>query len=269
MVSVKDNKAWWGAYDWNEAGCEWSQPWGGVEAQWYGSLLPRIHHYLPSGEILEIACGYGRWTQYLKDYCERLTAVDLADKCISACMERFAGDDRLHFSTNDGATLPSVADASVDFAFSFDSLVHVDMATIASYLAELRRVLRPDGVAFLHHSNLGAYAARYERLHRIPTLAGALRRLRIVDYTHIRDHTVTAERVAEEAERVGLRCIGQELIPWLTNRTLIDCISLIVPASGPAARPNRVLRNTQFSREPTYVARLASVYGPSCPEAGH
>ena len=68
MVSVNYNKKWWGQdYDWSEAGDEWSRPWGGPEAQWYGSLYPRIHRFLPTGQVLEIACGHGRWTQFLKD----------------------------------------------------------------------------------------------------------------------------------------------------------------------------------------------------------
>lgn len=268
MVSVSHNKAWWGAYDWNAAGDEWSKPWGGAEAQWYGSLLPRIHRFLPAAEILEIACGYGRWTQYLREQCDRLTAVDLAPNCIHACNERFAGDDRLRLIATDGMSLPGVADASVDFAFSFDSLVHADMTIIASYLSELRRVLRPDGVAFIHHSNLGEYAARYQRLGRVPKLPGALRRLGVLDYAHMRDQSVTAAFVAEEAQRLGLRCIGQELIPWLTRRTLIDCISVIVPAESPAVGPNRVVRNRKFADEPSYVARVASVYSPPRGEAG-
>ena len=52
-----------------------------------------------------------------------------------------------------------VGDAAVDFAFSFDSLVHVEAETLADYLAELARVLVPDGVGFLHHSNFGTYRA--------------------------------------------------------------------------------------------------------------
>ena len=52
-----------------------------------------------------------------------------------------------------------VADRSVDFAFSFDSLVHADAEVLDAYAAELARTLAPDGVAFIHHSNLGAYRA--------------------------------------------------------------------------------------------------------------
>lgn len=261
MVSIKDNKLWWDShYDWAEAGDEWSLPWGSAEAQWYGSILPRIHRFLPAGEAVEIASGFGRWTQFLKEHCDHLTGFDLAENCVTACQQRFAGDDRVAFVTNDGATLPGIADRSVDFAFSFDSLVHVDQATIAAYLAELSRVLKPTGVAFIHHSNLGALTGVGQRLNRVRKVGGVLRRLHVTEYTHMRDATVSAEFVAAEAERAGLACIAQEVTPWLTRRTLIDCMSVIVPADSPAARPNQVVVNKNFSREPEYIARLAPIY---------
>lgn len=266
MVSVDSNKEWWGeSYDWTEAGDEWSEPWGGAEAQWYGSLYPRIHRFLPAANILEIACGFGRWTQFLKEHCDQLTAVDLSEKCIDACRERFDGDERLRFITNDGTTVPEVADASIDFVFSFDSLVHVDQATISAYLGELRRVLKPEGVAFIHHSNYGAYAKRYAAIRTVPKLPGVLRRVHVLDFHHMRDQGVSAESVAAAAEQNGLRCIGQEIIPWVTSRTMIDCISVIVPDESPAKRPNHVVRNPEFNREGPYVKRVASVY---LPEAG-
>lgn len=261
MVSVNQNKSWWERYDWDESGDEWSRPWGGVDAQWYGSLFPRIHRYLPAGEILEIACGFGRWTHYLKDHCDHFTGVDLSANCVAACRERFADELHMRFINNDGVTLPDVTDASIDFAFSFDSLVHVDKSTIASYLAELRRVMKPDGVAFIHHSNLGAYPARYAKLSSVPKLGGSLRRLHVLEYSHVRDPGVSAEFVASEAQRAGLRCVGQEITPWLARRTLIDCMSVIVPAESPVARSNVVVRNRAFRNEPAYVARLAAVYG--------
>jgi ubiquinone/menaquinone biosynthesis C-methylase UbiE len=263
MVSVNVNKTWWGQnYDWAEAGDEWSAPWGGAEAQWYGSLLPRIHRFLPAGEILEIACGYGRWTQFLKDQCDHLTAVDLSENCVAACRERFAGDDHLRFIANDGTTVPEVADASIDLAFSFDSLVHVDQATISAYLAEFRRVLKPEGVAFIHHSNYGAYAKRYAGIRSVPKLPGALRRMHLLEFHHMRDQGVSGESVAKAAKDAGLRCIGQEIIPWTTSRTMIDCISVIVPDESPVKRPNQVVHNREFNREGPYVKRIAPLYAP-------
>ena len=48
------------------------------------------------------------------------------------------------------------ADASIDFAFSFDSLVHAEANILESYISELARVLKANAIAFIHHS----FAAR-------------------------------------------------------------------------------------------------------------
>jgi hypothetical protein len=71
-MEVSENKAVWdGKYHWADGGDEWSAPWGGVAHQWYGSILPRIMPFVPANHIVEIACGKGRMTQFLKDYaCE-------------------------------------------------------------------------------------------------------------------------------------------------------------------------------------------------------
>ena len=89
------------------------------------------------------APGYGRWVDSLLPHCDSYIGVDLSTRCIDACNERFAGIDKATFATNDGVTLAMVADSSVDFVFCFDSFVHVEDETLASYLKELDRVLTP------------------------------------------------------------------------------------------------------------------------------
>ena len=51
--------------------------------------------WLPASTILEIGPGYGRWTHYLKDYCDRLVIVDRAAECIEACQKRFAAEPKI------------------------------------------------------------------------------------------------------------------------------------------------------------------------------
>src|SRR3954468_2896420 len=127
MGDVKKNLAIWTAHwDWSQQGDEWSAWWGGTPSLWYGALLPRIHSFVPPGTILEIAPGYGRWTQYLKNLCDELVIVDLTEGCIEHCRERFADADNIEYHVNDGRSLEMVEDGSVDFVFSFDSLVHAE-----------------------------------------------------------------------------------------------------------------------------------------------
>ncbi len=158
MPTVEQNLFLWGKADgWKDDGDKWSVKWGSTELEWSTSIFPRIRKFLPAPTILEIAPGFGRWTQFLKGFCDQLIAVDVSPACIERCKERFASDSHVRCYVNDGRSLPMVEDASVDFAFSFDSLVHVEADVIAAYLNQLGKKLKPDGFAFLHHSNLGAY----------------------------------------------------------------------------------------------------------------
>ena len=153
MPSIAANLSW-GTYDWPQQGEEWSEEWGDAETQWHATILPRIRRFLPAKRILEIAPGYGRWTGFLINASEQYTGIDLNPECVAACRKRFAGAPHARFESNDGKSLAVVPDDSIDFAFSFDSLVHVEIEVIEAYLGELSRKLSPSGIAFLHHSNL-------------------------------------------------------------------------------------------------------------------
>jgi SAM-dependent methyltransferase len=250
---------WDESWDWSQGGDEWSRWWGGTPALWHGALLPRIHPFVPAGTILEIAPGFGRWTQFLKDLCERLVVVDLAERCIEHCRRRFADATNIEYHRNDGRSLAMVADGSVDFAFSFDSLVHADADVLDSYLGELARTLAPDGVGFIHHSNLGAYRTLTRLTHRTPALIRAplIRRGALIDIGAWRDEDVTAVEFAAACERAGLACFAQETIRWERGPWLTDALSLITPRGSRWERPHRLVRNRGFGRE---ARRMAALY---------
>jgi hypothetical protein len=54
---------------------------------------------------------------------------------------RFADTAHAEFFVNDGRLLSAADDSSIDFAFSFDSLVRLEESAIANFVAELVRVL--------------------------------------------------------------------------------------------------------------------------------
>lgn len=229
--------------------------------QWYGAIFPRIKSHVPTNRILEIACGHGRWTQYLRGLCKSLIVVDLCQECIDACRQRFADCLHIEYHVNDGKSLEMIPDSCVDFAFSFDSLVHADVSVMKAYLCELQRILNNDGVAFIHHSNLGEYHRRYLRIRAIPSLEGLLLRLGMLEEDlHWRDFTVDARKVETLAEKHGLKCISQEIIPWRTKRLFIDCLSTIVKSSSSKTRINRVWRNESFMQEAQNLLQLSQLY---------
>ncbi len=263
MPTIAENKAMWDhAYNWGDAGDEWSKNWGSPRAQWYHTLYPRIYPWLPTGTMLEIGPGFGRWTQFFIEECQRLILVDLSQTCIDACQERFAGHAHISYHVNDGRSLDFVPSQSVDFIFSFDSLVHAEADAIVGYLGEIRRVLQPHGVAFVHHSTLGAYAGYLRRIQSLPhRLVRQMARYGLVETLEQqwRAKSISARQFAQMAGDSGLQCISQEVINWQSRR-LIDCISVVTPHGSRWARPSTVLRNPYFMREAGYAARMSGLY---------
>ena len=257
MPTIEQNLAVWDAeYDWTFRGEEWSLAWGGAAQEWNASIEPRIRRFLPSQRVVEIGAGFGRWTAFLKESAGELTLVDVSRKCLDACRERFGTGGTVRYLQTDGHSLP-VPDGSIDFVFSFDSLVHAEADVMQSYVRELARVLAADGVAFLHHSNLGEYSRLPFKLGRIPLLVKS----GLAEASDgWRARSVTARAMRKWTESAGLVCVTQELINWGTRR-LIDCISVVARAGSRQDHTRRVVRNPHFRCEAASARVVSDLYG--------
>jgi 2-polyprenyl-3-methyl-5-hydroxy-6-metoxy-1,4-benzoquinol methylase len=262
MPTLEENlQAWNRTYDWSKEGEEWSAAWGGSESQWFGTIFPRVHAFLPTHTILEIAPGFGRWTNYLRAHAERLIIVDLSQACIDACQRRFGSDSKFTYHVNDGRSLEMIPDQSIDFVFSFDSLVHAEADVIRGYLAQIAKKLKPNGCGFVHHSNLGEYKWIHSAAQRIPnTLRQILMKINLLDQTHWRAVSMTADLFESYCRETGLACVSQELIHWGTRRLLIDCFSVFAPKASHWVRQNHVIRNQDFMRETVSIRHLSKLY---------
>ena len=247
MGTVAENQQAWGHYDWSQGGDEWSHAWGGTESLWWTTIFPRIRRFLPAPRILEIAPGFGRCTQYLKEVCDELVVVDLADRCIDACKERFRAESHIRYHVNDGQSLDAIADGSIDFVFSYDSLVHAESDVLRAYLSQLGRKLASDGAGFFHHSNLGSF--------RDPA-TGEVR----VENPHWRASTMTARDFIAYCDEAGLSCVSQELVAW-GGEVLNDCFSSFTRNGSVFVRPYERWENRGFMDEANRAQQLSRVYG--------
>jgi SAM-dependent methyltransferase len=243
MSSIRENKKAWSRYDWKEEGEEWSAPWGNSAAMWNGTIYPRIKSVANVPHILEIAPGYGRCTQYLVNLCERLTVVDLAKNCINFCKKRFSSCSNIEYRVNDGKSLSFLDDNSVDFVFSWDSLVHANDEAISSYLNDLGRKLKPGGHGFIHHSNMASY---------VDPNSGTL----TIENRHWRDTSMSAELFRELCASHGIKCISQEIIDWEPG-VLSDAFSLFTRQEGATVEGTKVFENFDFIKE---VENVRSTY---------
>lgn len=259
MPTIERNHSLWSGYHWKDLGEEWSATWGGSEFQWQWSIMPRIGAFLPAATILEIATGCGRWTQYLKNHCDALIGIDLSGPCIETCQRRFSASPQMTFHVNDGKSLEMVPDGSVDFVFSFDSLVHAEAEVLEAYLSVLASKLSPDGVGFIHHSNLGSYKYYYSLRNAVPLLGRALTKIGIADNDGMRGISMTAGSFAKYAEQAGLQCISQEIVNWSSTR-LIDCLSTFTRPGSKWMKPNTVVKNPSFMKEAANIRKVSRLY---------
>src|SRR5665213_227243 len=146
-------------------------------------------------------------------YKRQLYGIDLNPKCIQRCVQRFSAYNRAHFIQNDGFSLGMVADGSIDFVFSFDSLVHAEIDVVTAYCQQIVAKLSAGGVAFIHHSNAANGVDPED-----PNASG-------------RAQSVSSQAVRQVIEQAGGRVLVQEEVNWASTAR-IDCMTTFVRAAA-------------------------------------
>jgi SAM-dependent methyltransferase len=158
--SASENRVRWTSWNWSSRGEEWT-----ASDEWKRALIDDVLcRWIPSdGVVVEIGPGGGRWSEVLAARSSRLILVDVSPRPLEFCRERFSDASNVEYVLSSGSDLPGVASGSVDAVWSFDVFVHVAPSDQAAYLNEIARVLKPDGVAAIHHAdgrNRGAMPSR-------------------------------------------------------------------------------------------------------------
>jgi SAM-dependent methyltransferase len=123
-----------------------------------GDLSKVVKRYLrpyvePESVVLEIGAGGGRWTQYLIT-ARQVVIAELNPQFFDYLRSRFRADAaKLRFYQTSGYELAGIDAASIDFAFSFGTFVHIEPSGIDQYLGEIWRVLRPGAVCSIQYAD--------------------------------------------------------------------------------------------------------------------
>ena len=104
--------------------------------------------------VLDIACGEGYGSALLARTAASVTGVDISAEAIAHARRTYAGVGNLRYAEGSCTAIP-LGDASVDFAVSFETIEHIHEQ--AEFLAELARVLAPDGVLLLSSPDKAEY----------------------------------------------------------------------------------------------------------------
>lgn len=156
--TVVDNLAQWDMQDpWPKDGDEWdgqARACGVAYEDWKAGITARYGPLLATGgTVLELGPGHGRWSDWLIERAGLLVLCDISPNCLDACRSRLAGRGRVRTHVSQGDDLPADLTGQVDAVWSYDCLVHVGPQECERYLSEIARVLRPGGIAVVHHAD--------------------------------------------------------------------------------------------------------------------
>ena len=138
-----------------DLGDEWCDD-GTADRKWERWMLSAVAEpwLRKDARLLEIGPGGGKWTVRLSPQVKDIVAFDVADTMLERTRARCAREDVANVSCvlGDGNGFTGVRDESVDIVFSYDVFVHIALEDTVMYLNEINRVLKPGGVAILHHA---------------------------------------------------------------------------------------------------------------------
>ena len=125
-------------------------------------VLEHLHRYAFAAElvagkdVLDIACGEGYGSNLLAASARSVTGVDIPEEIIRHARSKYVRSN-LTFHQGNCLAIP-IPNHSVDIVVSFETLVH--FAEHEQFLAEVRRVLRPGGIAIVSTPDKAIYTGK-------------------------------------------------------------------------------------------------------------
>jgi ubiquinone/menaquinone biosynthesis C-methylase UbiE len=139
-----------------------------VNARWFADAAEvqgALDRFEPVGEVLELACGTGLWTERLVGHAACLTAVDGSSEMLELCRKRVE-DPRVEYVQAD--LFAWEPEETYDVCFFGFWLSHVPEERFEAFWEKLRRALGADGRVFFVDS------ARHDRAsavdHELPAI---------------------------------------------------------------------------------------------------
>lgn len=116
--------------------------------QWFSEVTEieeALRSDTPAGDILELACGTGLWTQHLVPFATHLTAVDASPEVIALNQRRVASASVEYIVADLFNWTPN---QQFDFIFFGFWLSHVPMEQFAPFWQMVKGALKPNGRVF-------------------------------------------------------------------------------------------------------------------------
>lgn len=170
------------------------------------TVFYKMFEQLDLENVIELAVGRGRHVKMYEPKAKHIVVVDILQKNIDYCKERYKDNKKIDYLCNNGYNLKELNSGEYTALFCYDAMVHFEMMDIYEYLKDIHRVLKPNGMALLHHSN---NTSNYT-----------------VTFTNSGRNYMSKDLFAYLSHRAGFDVIDQKVIDWAGVKDS-DCVTLL------------------------------------------
>jgi len=172
------------------------------------SVFYKMFNQLDLDNVIELAVGRGRHVRMYESKANHIVLVDILQKNIDFCKERYKNSKKIDYYCNNGYNLSELNDNEYSALFTYDVMVHFEMMDIFEYLKDIYRVLKRGGMGLFHHSNnTSSYKNSF------------------IDGGIGSRSYMSKDLFAYLAYRVGFEIVEQHVIDWGIKD--YDCVSLV------------------------------------------
>lgn len=147
-----------------------------LNAEWFNGKKTAKECVLPyiskDSVVLEIACGIGRVSKYIAPECKYLFCTDILEEALDEAKINLKHFTNVSFEKINGYDLGSFKENYFDCVYSFTTFFHFDFELVVNYFAEIRRVLKPQGIAVIEFKRWESKVDVVELLNKIEERGG-------------------------------------------------------------------------------------------------
>lgn len=112
--------------------------------------------------VLDAACGEGYGSSILSQTAASVLGVDIDAETIRRAREKYGVSAKLNYRQASVTDLSSISSDSIEVVVSYETIEHIDAESQIKFLAEISRVLKPDGILIMSTPDKKEYSDKYQ-----------------------------------------------------------------------------------------------------------